>query len=154
MAEQQPQVITLDSSNSVQIILQFIEVAQSKGSFLLSEAEILKRCKDVLVSNATDPEINVTQAKQLIIQAVIKGQSKGAFTLDDASILHKVCQYISSTLTEQPQVQLQPQVQPQVQPQPQVQQPSPVVSQIQEIDDDLSSLSDPVPLRTSRPRVV
>ena len=94
-----PQIITLDNSNSVQIILQFVDVAQKAGTFLLSEADILKRCRDVLLSNATDPEINVVQAKQLIVQAVIKGQSKGCFTLDDASILHKVCQYISTTLT-------------------------------------------------------
>ncbi len=142
-----PQVITLDNSNSVQIVLQFVDVAQKAGTFILQEADILKRCRDVLLSNVTDPEINVVQAKQLIVQAIIKGQSKGCFTLDDASILHKVCQYISTTLNAP--VQPTP-VQPTpVQPAPV--QPAPV--QIQEID-DISSLSDPVPLKASRPRVV
>ena len=155
--QEQPQIITLDDSNSVQILLQYVEVAQKAGTFILSEAEILKRCKDVLISNLNDSEINTVQAKQLIIQAIIKGQAKGAFTLDDASILHKVCQFVSTTLT--PQVQPQPvqpqqvqpsQQQPQVQPSQQQPQVQPQVSE----EDDLSSLSDPVPLKTSRPRVV
>ena len=132
-----PQVITLDNSNSVQIVLQFVDVAQKAGTFILSESDILKRCRDVLLSNVTDPEINVVHAKQLIVQAIIKGQAKGCFTLDDASILHKVCQYISTTLTAPVQ-------------------PAPVQpTQIQEVDDDdISMLSAPVPLKTSRPRVV
>lgn len=151
----QPTIITLDDINSVQIILQFVDVANSKGVFLLSEAEILKRCRDVLIANATDPEINIVQAKQLIVQSIIKGQSKGCFTLDDASILHKVCQYISTTLTgnspPHPVQQTQQTQQPVPQPTPQ-----PIPSQIQEIDDDedINMLSAPVPLRTSKPRVV
>lgn len=149
-----PQVITLDDINSVQIILQFIDVAQSKGCFVLSEADILKRCKDVLLSKVTDPEINNVQAKQLIVQAVIKGQSKGAFTLDDASILHKVCQYISTTLTgNSPPHPVQPTPSP-TPTQSEVQSTVQPV-QTQEVDnDDMSILSAPVPLKTSRPRVV
>lgn len=152
MTEQQPQVITLDDTNSVQIILNFVDVAQSKGTFLLSEADILKRCRDVLLSNATDPEINVVQAKQLIVQSIIKGQSKGCFTLDDASILHKVCQYISTNLTgNSPPHPVQSTPTPEQQPE---QQFTPT-SNIQEVDDDdLSSLSAPVPLKTSKPRIV
>lgn len=153
MADQEPQVITLNESNSVEIILQFVAVAQSKGAFLLSEADILKRCRDILISNVIDSEINVVQAKQLIVQAIIKGQTKGSFTLDDASILHKVCQYISTNLTSNASPQQVP-----VQPAPvQVPAPAPApVQQIQEIDEkfDLSVLSDPVPLKTSRPRIV
>lgn len=149
---EQPQVITLDNSNSVQIILKFVDVAQKNGAFLLSEADILKRCRDVLLSNSYDPEITVVQAKQLIVQAIIKGQSKGCFTLDDASILHKVCQYINTTLTT-PQPTSVPTPVPTSAPTPA---PAPTpVQQIQEIDDDdMSMLSAPVPLRTSRPRVV
>jgi hypothetical protein len=147
MSEQsEPKIITLDESNSVQIILQFVDVAQSKGVFILSEAEILKRCRDILLSNVSDPEINIVQAKQLTIQAIIKGQSKGSFTLDDASILHKVCQYINTTLTgDSPPHPVQATTNP-------LNPSSP--TQIQEIDDDMSSLSAPVPLKTSKPRHV
>ena len=125
MSAQQPQVITLDSKNSIDILTQYVEVAQKNGAFLLPESDILKRCKDVLLKGIEDTEINVPTAKNLFVQAINKGQSKGCYTLDDASILHKVCQYIVS---ESQQVQPQ-QVQPHV-------------------SDDLDSLSEPVPLRT------
>jgi glutamate dehydrogenase/leucine dehydrogenase len=125
----QPQVITLNNENSVQILMQFIEVAQKAGAFLLPESDILKRCKDVLLSGATDQEINVTQAKTLLMQGVSKGQSNGAYSLEDASILHKVCQFVNSNLNS-------------------------TVQPTQEVDDDLSSLSDPVPLRVPGPKVV
>ena len=150
--QQQPQIINLNDQNSIQILMQYIEVAQKAGAFLLQEAEILKRCKDVLFSNAQDNDINNIQAKQLFVQAVVKGQSHGAYTLDDASMLNKVCQFINNSLTnEQPQVQQeQPQVQQeQVQVQPQIQE----IQEIQE-DDDMSSLSAPVPLRTPRHKIV
>ena len=80
----QPQVINLNDQNSIQILMQYIEIAQKSGTFLLQEADILKRCKDVLFSKAQDKEITDIQAKQLFIQAVMKGQANGAYTLDDA----------------------------------------------------------------------
>ena len=126
----QPQVITLDSQNSAQILIQFVEVAQKAGAFLLPESDILKRCKDIILTGATDLEIDLSHARQLLIQGVHKGQSKGCFSLEDSSILHKVCQYVSANLKEAS------------------------VPQQQE-DSDLSSLSAPVPLRTpSGPKVV
>ena len=131
------QVITLDIKNSIEILCSFIEVAQKAGSFLLSESDILKRCKDVLTRNIQDPEINIPTARNLFIQAINKGQQKGAFTLDDASILHKVCQYVSQNLSvEAPISQSTSQS---------------TSSQIE--DSDLHSLSDPVPLR-SGPKVI
>jgi len=139
--EQQPQqqVITLDAKNSAEILLSYVEVAQKAGAFLLPESDILKRCKDVLVSGATDPEISVSQARQLLIQACTKGQKNGgAYDLNDASIIHKVCQYVGANL-EAPLVQAQQQ--------PQLSAPA-------DDDSSLSELSLPVPLRTPGPKVV
>lgn len=130
MSEQQqnqPQVITLNAKNSVEILYSYIEVAQKAGSFLLSESDILKRCKDTLLQNAQDTEIDIPTARNLFIQAVNKGQSKGAYSLDDASILNKVCQYVSQNLSADA--------------------PTP-------INDDLDELSAPVPLKTSGPKII
>lgn len=146
---QTPTTITLNAQNSVEILSSYVESAQSKGAFLLAESDILKRCRDVLLRGLVDKEINVPSARNLFIQAVNKGQSKGCYTLDDASILHNVCQYVSQNLSaEAPPVQQQ--VQPQ-QVQPQQVQPQ-QVQQVQQVE-DLSSLSDPVPLRMG-PRTV
>ena len=128
-SETQPTVITLDTKNSVQILLKFVEVAQKAGAFLLPESDILKRCKDVLLSGAQDQEINIPQARQLLIQAINKGQSKGSYSLDDASILHKVCQFLQANLTVED-----------------------TPKQVSSDTDDLSALSEPVPLKT--PRVI
>lgn len=94
----QPQQIVLDSKNSVELLSQYIDVAQSKGAFTLQESDILKRARDLLLKNVQDPEINVPTARNLFVQAIQKGQSKGAYSLDDASILHKICQYVSQNL--------------------------------------------------------
>ena len=136
LQQQQPQIITLNAQNSVEILGQYVEVAQKAGAFLLPESDILKRCKDVLLRGAQDPEINVPTARNLFIQAVNKGQSKGAYTLDDASILHKVCQYVAQNLSAEA-------------PEPSASTEAPATSE----GEDLNSLSDPVPLR-SGPRTV
>jgi hypothetical protein len=142
--QQQPQVITLDNRNSVEILAQYIEVAQKAGAFLLPESDLLKRCRDVLLRGAEDQEVNVPTARNLFIQAVNKGQSKGAYSLEDASILHKVCQFVAQNLSSEAAAA-----------------PVPVASAVQsqvslsndDDDDDLSTLSDPVPLR-SGPKTV
>ena len=131
----QPQVITLDNTNSVQILLQFIEVAQKNGAYELPESDILKRSKDVLVNKAQDPEISLAKARELLIQGIVKGQKKGSFTLEDASILHKVCQFIAANLNAENPVANTPQI---------------VNDDTNNID--LNSLSDPVPF--SKPKVV
>jgi len=133
--QQQPQVITLDNKNSVEILSQYVEVAQSKGAFQLPESDILKRCRDLLLKGVEDAEINVPTAKNLFVQAIQKGQSRGCFSLDDAYILHRVCTFVSQNMDAPATVPTQ-----QVQTAPS--------------NDDLSTLSDPVPLKSSGPRTV
>ena len=127
--KQEPTVITLDNQNSLQILAQYVEVAQQKGAYVLQEADILKRSVEVVLNNVPDQEIDATQAKQLLIQGVNKGQRHGAYTLNDASVLNKVVQYVISsdqTLQQPPQ-----------QPQPQPSSSS----------DDLTDLAEPIPLK-------
>jgi hypothetical protein len=145
MADQQPQVITLDDRNSVEILSQYIEVAQKAGAFLLPESDLLKRCRDVLLRGIEDLEVNVPTARNLFIQAVNKGQSKGSYSLEDASILHKVCQFVAQNLSTEAPIP--------------VSTPVAAVEALESYSgdaddsDDLDSLSDPVPLR-SGPKTV
>lgn len=136
---QEPQVITLDNTNSVQLLAQFVEVAQSKGAYLLQEAELLKRAADILLNQVSDSEINTTTAKNLLIQGIHKGQRHGAYNLTDAAMLHKVVQFVTANL--QAEVG-STQSQPQSQSQPLSQQQSNVLS-----SDDLSDLAEPIPLK-------
>ena len=136
-SQQDPTVITLNDTNSIQILAQYVEVAQQKGAFLLNEAEILKKSIDVLINNVPDNEINTDTAKSILIQGINKGQKNGSYTLNDASLLNKVVQFVANTLPQQPSQQQQPPQQQQV-VQEQV---------VQEQSDDLSDLADPIPLK-------
>jgi hypothetical protein len=156
MSEQQePTVITLNDTNSIQILAQYIEVAQQKGAFLLNEAELLKRCIDILINKVPDNEISFDIAKNVLIQAANKGQKHGSYTLNDASLISKVVQYVNNSLPAEHQQQLQGQPQPQTQPQQtQPQQTQPQQTQPQQTqpkeslrNDDLSDLAEPIPLK-------
>lgn len=146
--QQQPQVITLDNRNSVEILAQYIEVAQKAGAFLLPESDLLKRARDVLLRGAEDPEVNIPNARNLFIQAVNKGQSKGAYSLEDASILHKVCQFVAQNLSADAPAASESSGSTSADAPP----PPPALASSSS-EDDLDSLSDPVPLR-SGPRTV
>ena len=152
---EQSQVITLNNVNSIELLNQFIDHAQKNGTFALQEADILKRCRDVLLRGQVDPEISIKAARHSFIQAVNKGQSKGCYTLDDASMLHKICQYVSSHLDDPlPEVKTsapQEQSQAPVQQAPVHHQSNPNISEL----NDLDELSAPIPLRSSGgPRVI
>ncbi|NBO99363.1 MAG: hypothetical protein EBU90_04445 [Proteobacteria bacterium] len=131
----EPTVITLDHQNSVQILSQYIELAQSKGAYLLAEAELLKRASDFLINKVPDAELNDTNTRQLLIQGIHKGQRHGAYTLNDAALLHKVVQFVSGAFAPAP-----PAANSDV---------SPPVDTAQSSDDsnDLSDLAEPIPLK-------
>jgi hypothetical protein len=90
--------ITLDHKNSCQILKDYVELAQQKGAFELSEAEVLKRASDYLLNDATDAELNQINARQLLIQGVTKGQRHGAYSLSDAALIHKVVTFVSKAI--------------------------------------------------------
>jgi len=143
----EPTVIKLDNNNSCQILTQFIEVAQQKGAFELSEANVLKRASDFLLKDTEDPELNQVNSRQLLIQGVNKGQRHGAYTLNDAALLHKVVNFVSKTVDSIVETMRASQQQPQLQ----VQETSQVQKQVkpaqQKAQDDLSDLAEPIPLR-------
>lgn len=99
-----PQVIELNFENAGKILMQYVEVAQQKGAYLLNEASLLKRAADV-VNGQTDAEVNTQAAYNLLIQGVVKGQKHGAYTLSDASILDKVVNYLVTPSQTQSQSQ-------------------------------------------------
>lgn len=138
MSSGEPTVITLDNQNSIQILAQYIEHAQQKGAYLLSEAEILKRAVEVLVNDVHDNELNKDNSKQLIIQGIHKGQRHGAYTLNDAALLSKVVNFIMASFGQSPHEQPQS-----VQQQEHQQLPEENVNS----NDDLSDLAEPIPLK-------
>lgn len=151
-----PTQVTLDHNNSCQILTQYIEVAQQKGAYELSEAEVLKRASDFLTKNTEDTELNQINARQLLVQGVTKGQRHGAYTLSDAALLHKVVTFVTKAVDNTVESMRQQQVQPQV-PQaeaPKVEAPQAKASvpkvkkQVRaKAQDDLSDLAEPIPLR-------
>lgn len=140
------QTLTLDATNSLQILGQFVEMAQQKGAYLLQEAEALKRAMDVLFANAQDKDVNETLAKQLLIQGVQKGQRHGSYTLNDAALLSKVVQFVVESLPKESEVSEQEQEQKSgsnVSSQQHVAQES----SESKPSDDLSDLAEPIPLK-------
>jgi len=134
---EQPTVITLTKETSINIFIQYIEIAQKVGAYELKEAEILKRSIDILMNKVVDVEINENLAINLLIQGVNKGQKHGgAYTLNDAALLQKVIQYIVSLSAPPSQSIESTTVETTAEEQPEMDE-----------DDDLASLSDPVPLR-------
>jgi hypothetical protein len=137
----EPIVVTLTKDKALQILLKYIEVSQSKGTYLITEADILKRCFDVLVHFAKDPEISVLKAKELLGQAASKGQAHGDYTLNDASLIFNTLKYLDSGVSLE-EVPVKEDADTSV-----------IVGDGTDADDenedefDLSELSKPVPLR-------
>lgn len=141
-----PQVITLNDRNSIEILVQYTEVVQKAGVFLLAESDLLKRARDLLLNGIEDGEMNEVNAKQLLIQAIQKGQSKGTFSLDDAYILHRVCNYVAQNINnpiERTNVNVENTVNNEN-----------VENTLNNENDELEELSDPVPLKISKPRIL
>lgn len=133
-------VLTLDNTNSVHILAQYIELAQQKGAYKLNEAEILKRSMDVLLRSSVDPEINDVVAKNLLIQGVMKGQSHGAYTLNDAALLSRVVQFVGTSLQQPVHAEQHNEQQHTDQSAEQS------TDQVDELE-DLSDLAEPIPLK-------
>lgn len=140
----EPTVITLDPTNSIQILIQYIELAQQKGAYILSEAELLKRSGDVLANKVPDAEITEATARQLLIQGIHKGQRHGAYTLNDAALLSKVVQYVTGLSGTPAPAAPTPTPPSQTAPQPEV---APASNSVDDLLDDLADLAEPIPLK-------
>lgn len=137
---QEPTVIQLNSENSIQFLVQYIELAQKAGAFELAESDVLKRSIDILVNKVVDNEISEDNAKVFVIRGILKGQKAGAFTLNDASLLHKVITFINT----QPTASTVPNPTPNITPN--ITQTYKKAEEEPAPDFDLSELSDNVPL--------
>jgi len=141
-SSEEPTVITLDNTNSIQILAQYIEHAQQKGAYLLSEAEILKRAVEFLLNNVPDNELNDSNSKNLLVQGIHKGQRHGAYTLNDAALLSKVVNFV---VASSQQLQENPTVLNTSEQENLVKQEN--VSEENNNIDDLSDLAEPIPLK-------
>lgn len=132
------QVVELNAETSVQILVQFVEIAQQKGAFILQEAAILKRAKDVALKKGVDEEINPQNAASLLIQGVNKGQKAGCYSLDDAAILNQVVASVVGQYSETTEP---------VQPSPvSASEPSLAKQEEADVDESIEELSAPIPL--------
>ena len=153
-----PRPITLDSRNSVEILYSLVELAQANATFELGEADVLKRSRDVLLNGINDPEISRSNARQFLITAINRGQKKGgAFNLEQASLAFRICKYISDNMDAPvPTVSSQPDNSVTTESPPRPIEPTAIISGSSQTSqgslpvipeqDDLSELSDPVPL--------
>ena len=86
-----PTVLTINKDNVFQIIVKYIETANSKGAYTLEDADVLKQCFDTILHGAKDNGFPLKSAKSAIVQALVKGQARGSFTITDSSvILHSI----------------------------------------------------------------
>lgn len=136
--ESSTQTVELNFETAGKILMQYVEVAQQKGAYLLNEASLLKRATDV-VNGQTDAEVNMQSAYNLLIQGVVKGQKNGAYTLSDAAILDKVVNFLVTPSQAQETVKVES---------TQVES-----TQVQEPEEELDELTAPVPLNTG-PKVI
>lgn len=92
--------LTLDSTNSIQILVKFVEVAQKNGVFMLQETSVLQRAIDFLLNGSEDAELTRESAKNILIQAIVKGQRGGSYTIHEASILHTTVTYVTEHISD------------------------------------------------------
>lgn len=79
------------------ILIHCVEQSQKHGVFSLAEADILCRCKNILIKGTLDPDITAAMAVDNLIRGVQRGQTKGVFTLDEASSVYKVVQSLKKS---------------------------------------------------------
>ena len=96
--------INLNKENSVVILSQYVEHAQTSGAFALKEASLLKKAidqlnKDVKEKDKPDWGPNVTNPEAtaigLLIQGVTKGQAHGkSYNLNDAALICDIIEFL------------------------------------------------------------
>lgn len=102
----------------------YIDTCISHNIFAPHELTLLDNSKNTLAINPSDKDSNL-----IYIQAIQKGQIHGLFSLDDASFLFKTCIQLHNKINDNDNNN------------------NHVVNNNNDFDDDLSSLSEPVPLK-------
>ena len=98
---------TITKDNAVILLPQFIEVANSKGAFLLREASLLKKACDYVkpevknkpqfIEDDANPRAT---ALRLLLQGAHKAQSQGSFLLHDSAALFEICELVTKELED------------------------------------------------------
>lgn len=91
----------LNHKNSIQILIKYTELSQKNGTFLLQEADALKKAVDAL--NKQQETLDVASVN-LLIQALQKGQTHGDYTLTDASLIYSAIVFLQKTPMPTPAV--------------------------------------------------
>lgn len=100
-------VPTITKDNAVILLPQFIEVANSKGAYLLREASLLKKACDYVKPEVkakpsfTDDDVNPrATALRLLLQGAHKAQAQGSFLLHDSAALFEICELVTKELED------------------------------------------------------
>ena len=98
---------TITKDNAVILLPQFIEVANSKGAYLLREASLLKKACDYVKPEVkvkpqfTEDDANPrATALRLLLQGAHKAQSQGSFLLQDSAALFEIVELVSKELED------------------------------------------------------
>ena len=155
-----PQVITLNTTNSVQLLFQHLEdLAKKPKMFFVEEVALFKSCRDVLLEGKLVQDLDAPKARQIIINSVRQAlYNTGHENFNLASTINQILIFLSQNINsplESVPVQTTPQTPQTLESQPvqEVHQDLPVESQeIEEVD--LSELSEPVPLKRVQPKLI
>ncbi len=133
----QPEIVKLDESNAISLLGHYVERAQQVGSLDLNEASIVKNSLDVCLRKTQPINKNFTFEKCIdnLIKAVSKGQAKGgAYSLNDAHNIVQIITFIQQNIQSLQNGEIE---------EVKVQSSSNTSGNF---DNDLSELSEPVPL--------
>jgi len=109
----QPQ---LTKDNAPLILRHFIELANTKGAYLLRESHLLKKAIDYINPDVkskpsfTENDANPrSTALRLLVQGAHKAQQQGSFRIEDSSFLYTVCEMVEKELESSDQEVVQKQ---------------------------------------------
>lgn len=100
---------TATKDNAINVVLpHFIDIANSKGAFLLREASLLNKARDYLKPDVKvkpqfvedDPNPRAT-ALTLLLQGAHKAQAHGSFNLQESATVFEIVELITKELADQ-----------------------------------------------------
>lgn len=131
---EQPQITIpneMDLHTACKILYKYCELAQKVGgTYQLAESEALETSLRVLLGESQDPRVTQDVALRNLIEGVRRGQAHGrAYNMADAAQLHRMITQLLNTIQQAAGTA--------------------VGRTEEEVDPELASMSDPVPLMSS-----
>jgi hypothetical protein len=133
---------SLTLASSITFIIQFVELAQKNGVYVLAEADTLQKAVQSCQQYLIKPDVteDLITSLNLLINGVVKGQSKGSYSLAEASLLYNIVMFFQKSFNNDNVNE--PENKQVVAPQT----PSFLEVIKEEDDEELYELSDPVPI--------